>query len=190
MRLLGATLFVALLLCVPSHGHASLVGTVGGGVALPSLEAGGAQANSETGYEVGLSLGWQLNDWLRWDTFEFHYTGVDQDNVFGNFGTDSLAFGTGLRVGLFQRDWRLHPYVSAGVAGNRVSHEQGPIDTYRWGLEWSAGGGIEFQLDYFTAVGVRYRYRSTKLDGLPGLPGGDVHLNAHTIGVEFVFGGE
>ena len=190
MRLLATTLFTALLLGAPSAGLASLVGTVGGGVALPTLEAGGAQEDGQTGYEVGLSLGWQLNDWLRWDAFEFHYTGVDHDSAFGVFSTDSLAFGSGLRVGLFQRDRRLHPYVSAGVAGNRLSHEQGPTDSYRWGLEWSAGGGFEYQLDPFTAVGVRYRYRSTTVDGLPGISSGDVRLNMHTVNLEFVFGGE
>ena len=190
MRSYSAAAVLALLIALPSGAPASLVGTASGGVALPRLQAGDEEAKGETGYDFGLSLGWQLNDWIRWDAFEFHYISVSHANVFGNFTTDDLSLGSGARIGIFKRSWRVHPYVSAGVGGSRISYEQGPAIRYEWGLEWNAGGGIEFQVDYFTAVGVRYRYRSAKLDSLGDIPGPEIRLNIHTLGLEFAFGGE
>ena len=190
MRKSLATSLLFVLLAFPSSALASLVGTAFGGVALPYIQADDIEADGDTGYDFGVSLGWQLNDWVRWDAFEFHYISVNNSNVLGNFTTDNLALGSSARVGIFKRDWRLHPYISAGVGGSRVSHEQGPVIVYEWGLEWNAGGGVEFQLDHFTAVGVRYRYRSAKLDTLGSVPGSKIELNMHTIGAEFAFGGE
>ena len=190
MRKFLGTGLLFVLLAFPSSTLASLVGTAFGGVALPNIQADEIEADGDTGYDFGVSLGWQLNDWVRWDAFEFHYISVNNANVLGKFTTDNLALGSSARVGIFKRDWRLHPYISAGVGGSRISHEQGPVILYERGLEWNAGGGVEFQLDYFTAVGVRYRYRSTKLDTLGSVPGSKIELNMHTIGVEFAFGGE
>jgi opacity protein-like surface antigen len=115
---------------------------------------------------------------------------TNQNNVFGNFTSDSLILGSAARVGIFKRDWRIHPYLSGGVGGNWLSHEQGPLVQQQWALQWSAGAGIEFQIDYFTAVGVRYRYRSTRLDSYPPISAGEVQANVHTIAIELVVGGE
>jgi opacity protein-like surface antigen len=186
----AATLIAVFLVMASTPIAASLVGTVSGGVAMPRLEANGAEASGEIGYDIGLSLGWQLNDWVRWDAFEFHYMSTNQNNVFGNFTSDSLILGSAARVGIFKRDWRIHPYLSAGVGGNWLSHEQGPSVQQQWALQWSAGAGIEFQIDYFTAVGVRYRYRSTRLDSYPPVSAGETRMNLHTIAIELVVGGE
>jgi hypothetical protein len=70
------------------------------------------------------------------------------------------------------------------------SHEQGPLVLHQWGLQWGAGAGIEFQIDYFTAVGVRYRYRSTGLGTYPPISAGEVRANVHRIAIELVLGGE
>ena len=61
---------------------------------------------------------------------------------------------------------------------------------HQWALEWSAGAGVEFQIDYFTAVGVRYRYRSTRLDTYLPVSAGETRMNLHTIAIELVLGGE
>lgn len=191
----GATLIAVFLVMASTPIAASLVGTVSGGVAMSRLEANGTEASGELGYDFGLSLGWQLNDWVRWDAFEFHYlstnySSTNQNNVFGNFTSDSLILGSAARVGIFKRDWRIHPYLSGGVGGNWLSHEQGPLIQHQWALQWSAGAGIEFQIDYFTAVGVRYRYRSTRLDSYPPVSAGETRMNLHTIAIELVVGGE
>ena len=190
MQKVAATSLLVALLAFPSSVQASLVGTAFGGVALPKIKANSVEADGETGYDFGVSLGWQLNDWLRWDAFEFHYISANHANALGTFTSDDLALGSGARIGIFKRDWRLNPYISAGVGGSRISHEQGPVIAYEWALEWNVGAGVEFQLDYFTAVGVRYRYRSAKLDTLGNIPGSKVELSMHTIGIEFAFGGE
>ena len=185
-----ALLIAILLVMATTPVAASLVGTVSGGIAMPRLQANGAEASGDIGYDFGLSLGWQLNDWVRWDAFEFHYLSTNQNNVFGNFTSDSLLLGSAARLGIFKRDWRIHPYLSGGVAGNRLSYEQGPSIVHQWALEWSAGAGVEFQIDYFTAVGVRYRYRSTRLDAYLPISAGEARANIHTIAIELAFGGE
>lgn len=190
MQKFAATGLLLALLAFPASIQASLVGTAFGGVALPKIKANSVEADGDTGYDFGVSLGWQLNDWLRWDAFEFHYISANHANVLGTFTTDDLALGSGARIGIFKRDWRFHPFISAGVGGSRISHEQGSVIAYEWVLEWNAGAGVEFQLDYFTAVGVRYRYRSAKLDTLGNIPGSKIELSMHTIGIEFAFGGE
>ncbi len=183
---LTAFLFTGAL--APTPAAASLVGTASAGIALAGLEAGGSETEGDTGYDFGVSLGWQMNDWLRWDALEFHYMSADLAG--GASTNDNLVAGTGVRIGLFERGRRFYPYVSAGIGGSRVGHQVGPAVDYEWGLEWNAGGGVEFQLDHFTAVGVRYRYRSAKVEGLDALPAGDIRLNFHTLVVEFAFGGE
>ena len=115
-----ATLIALLLVMAATPVAASLVGTVSGGVALPRLEANGIEASGEIGYDFGLSLGWQLNDWVRWDAFEFHYLSTNYSSTdlnIGNFTSDSLILGSVARLGLFKRGRRIYPPTSVPASG-------------------------------------------------------------------------
>ena len=115
-----ATLIALLLVMASTPVAASLVGTVSGGVALPRLEANGIEASGEIGYDFGLSLGWQLNDWVRWDAFEFHYLSTNYSSTdlnIGNFTSDSLILGSAARLGLFKRGRRIYPPTSVPASG-------------------------------------------------------------------------
>ena len=163
------------------EGWAPFVSVSVGGV-WPSLELGNppctvpvlcpyAPITMETyfGFEVAGSAGLEMG-WIRWDVFEIAYDQVQSaaKSVVPNIdGTTSLlSLGTGFRVGPFQKDYRVYPYVSLGFAGGRLETNGSGIftDFSQWGFEWSAGAGVEARILDRLRAGVRYRYRSVSME--------------------------
>ncbi len=182
-------LILALSFWLPTAALAGLVGTASAGVVMPNLEASSVEEAGDSGYAFGGSIGWRFGGIVQWDTVEAAYMSANQNDNLGQYTANNYSIGSGLRIGGFGGESRLHPYASFGVAASRTDLDVGGLTAVaEWGFEWNAGVGLLFDLTDEMAVGARYRYRSTSIPSFLSLPGRDVNVNLHTIAVEFVFG--
>ncbi len=181
-------LILALSFSLPTAAVAGLVATASAGAVMPNLSAGSFEGTGDAGYVFGASLGWRFGDYVQWDTVEASYMSANQkDALLGQYKTDNHSIGSGFRIGSFGDGSRFHPFVSFGVAGSRTDLD-GIAQLAEWNFEWNAGAGLIFDLTDQIAVGARYRYRSTSIPSILGVPVNDVNVNLHTVAVEFVFG--
>ena len=176
-----------------SHSETKFFGAVRGGVTLTSAEVLGVEADGDTGFNVGGSFGFQFGDYVRWDIFDLAYMSSNQTDATGAWDSSALSLGAGLRFGAFSQKMKFHPYLSAGLAGNRIEIGQGSSSRWQWGLEWSVGAGVEYMLSDRVALGLRYRYRRTDLNLLSYIPAYNFYssvnykVNLQTISLELLF---
>ena len=182
-------LILALSFSLPTAAVAGLVATASAGAVIPNLSAGSVEEAGDAGYVFGASLGWRFGDYVQWDTVEASYMSANQNDDLGQYTTDNYSIGSGFRIGSFGDGSRFHPFVSFGVAGSRTDlNVSGLTAVAEWGFEWNAGAGLIFDLTDQMALGARYRYRSTSIPSILGVPVNDIDVNLHTVAVEFVFG--
>ena len=188
LRNLTSLGFILLPISIAPNAFAGFVSAASFGVVMPSLEAGNLEEAGDAGYVLGASLGWRFGDIFQWDVVDLYYMSADQDDGLGIYTASNYSAGTGIRLGSFG-DSRLQPYVSFGIAASRTDLEvSGLTSSADWGFEWNAGAGLLFSLSDSLALGVRYRYRSSSIPSVLGIPLNDVNVNLHTIAAEVSFG--
>ena len=172
-----------------TYAFAGVVGTGSVGVAIPSLQIGDIEEGGDAGYMVGGSVGFRFSKWIQWDVLETYYMSADQHDQYESYmyTGSNWTVGSGFRFGQFSQDSRFHPYASIGLAGSRTNIESGYSYTWQWGFEWNAGVGFLYDFGEETALGIRYRYRSTRISSLLGYPV-NLNVNIHTVGIEFAWG--
>lgn len=187
-RLLTILLGVGLLcVWVSSSASAGMKSYVAlrGGIALPEFEdASGSTTSGKDGALMGVSLGIQPLDFLRWDVLDFSYFDAWQSRsiagIPAGFGYSNMTLGTGFRAGYFADDWKWHPYVSLGLAGNRSIYEQGGERKSRWYFQWSVGAGVEYDIMDRIGLGVRYQFSQSDFQRF------DLTERAHRISAEVI----
>ncbi|MEE3326844.1 MAG: outer membrane beta-barrel protein [Myxococcota bacterium] len=156
-----------------------------GGLAIPEFEPdGGDTTKGKDGALVGASLGIQPLDFLRWDVIDFSYFNAWQSKsvagIPAGFGYSNMTLGTGFRAGYFADDWKWHPYVSLGLAGNRSIYERDGERKSRWYFQWSVGGGIEYDIMDRMGIGIRYQFSQSDFDRF------NLTERAHRISAEVI----
>ena len=112
------------------------------------------EVDLDAGYDVGVSAGLQLTEWVRWDVVDFSYFET----------TRGLSLTTGFRFGDFRDTSLLRPYITLGLGGGRVDAGPAPGKSNQWGFEATAGAGIEIEVFSHLAVGVRYKFHWIDVD--------------------------
>ena len=201
MRLYTVIVFGLLGLAFASTGvanEAKVFGSVRLAAVFPSVGFDGeGPGEGEPGCrcEVGLSGGFQLNDWVRWDVADFSYMRIPQsDPLAGFYNTFSWSITTNFRFGDFRPSTKFHPYISGGIGGAQLKIKVDSNYFTQWGMDANIGFGAEYVVAEHLAIGVRYRYRWANLSKEIFLPPpyefltkADFEINLHTIALEFVF---
>lgn len=185
MRKLVNALVLLLFVSVSSNALAGLVGSLSVGTAIPNIEQLGVEYDGDAGYMIGGSIGWRFGNFVQWDWVETYY--MSSENA--GYTTNNVAIGTGVRIGSFGEDSRFHPYVSFGIGASETSEgDLFNIGARQWGFEWNAGLGVLYNFSDRTALGLRYRYRSTSISSNNAFSFLPLDVNIHTIGAEIVWG--
>ena len=202
--------FALVLLASTSSAENSLFyGSVRGGVAFPSSAISAyqrdvGQGGVDTGYEVGVSAGIELSEFIRWDVLDYSYyggiTGVETStdpqaadlSVAFNGSVHSLT--TSFRFGDFRPSRHFHYYVSVGIGAGQTDLTVYDQTTSEWGVNASVGLGFEYAINKTLSAGLRYRFRyigfEPEFAPRPEpfeLRMAEVNLQMHTIAVEFLF---
>lgn len=114
------------------------------------------------------ALGLRLNKNFRAEA-ELSYRNADIDSLSGNFGSVNTGGDLKSWMGLlnlyydFDVDWKVKPYVSAGLGLGYFDGEVTSVNGTRfsdsaYGLTWQAGAGLEYRKnkDWSWTAGYRY----------------------------------
>jgi len=187
-KTIHASLILLVVLIAP-RAFGGFVATVNVGAAMPSLEVGNLSEGGDAGFILGGSLGLRTRDLIQWDVVEGFFATADQSDALGSYTARNWGIGTGVRFGIFGGDSWIRPYASLGIGAGGTRIEAGGLsEEPETGFQWNVGVGFLLRPTEAGALGVRYRYHSSSVPSVLGIPLTDVNVNLHTITAEFLFG--
>lgn len=164
--------------------HASILG---GPTWTPHLSVGGGSATTDTGFNAGGRLGYDLNDCglpsgFSLDT-DLFYT-QSSFNTFPSSRVSSLSFmenltykmDTGMGFGV---------YGGGGIGAVRTMLTTPTIDDGSTVLGWQALGGVEFPFTPNTTMFAEYRYLNAHDVNIGGVTGIGNTSNNVSVGIKF-----